>query len=258
MQRVTMMPQLILLFLTIASERGWSQFDSKMPRVPVGMPSSLISAVPRIFQVYGSIVDLYHDSVSVVDANGAYQRRDTLVQRTQVNSFAPCIHGDGDTIFSFTTIGLLAIDVRRTTGDPPAPFTGREVLTGVIVELQRLLGFWQPLDSLTSTLRSDSVQVGVCNQDMIEIYPNPFGSSLRVRFRNETGRVAGSRVYTLDGRPISHLVEVRSTAPITEWSWDGVGDDGSTVSAGVYLVQILLEHPDHTNWIVKSAPVIKL
>lgn len=258
MHRVTLMPQIITLLLAIASGEAWSQPASKMPRVPVGMPSSLVSAVPRIFQVYGSVEDLFHDSVSVVDANGVSQRRDTLVRRTQFSSLAPCNRGDADTIFSFTTIGLLAIDAPRTTGELPAPFTGREELTGVVVELRRLLGFWQPLDSLTSTFSSDSVQEGGANQAQIEIYPNPFASSLRVRFGNETGRVAGSRVYTLDGRPVAYLVQVRTTPTLTEWSWDGVCDDGFTVPAGVYLVQILLEHADHTNWRIKSTPVIKL
>jgi uncharacterized delta-60 repeat protein len=70
----------------------------------------------------------------------------------------------------------------------------------------------------------------------LKAVPNPFSQSVRLLARNlSPGSVV--RVYDCLGRCIRSWFD-RGTSVSPEWTWDGTDDEGSPLSAGVYVVRV--------------------
>jgi flagellar hook assembly protein FlgD len=68
-----------------------------------------------------------------------------------------------------------------------------------------------------------------------EMFPNRRGEPMRVRLF-VPGRNAGVLVYRTDTESPSLVLERRVPAGDTVWTWDGTGEDGSSLPSGTYVV----------------------
>ncbi len=73
-------------------------------------------------------------------------------------------------------------------------------------------------------------------------YPNPFTNGINLYSPNlKSGDVLSVYVYDLEGRRIARLMEnARLTSSELLLEWDGTGEDGSTVSNGMYYISVRL------------------
>ena len=70
-------------------------------------------------------------------------------------------------------------------------------------------------------------------------YPNPFNSSVNLRYHlNEPGRVDVA-VYSITGQLVRHLLSEDDVQPGSySVAWDGLSDRGAQVASGMYLVRV--------------------
>ncbi len=223
--------------------------------LPQLLPSALVSPTPRMMVVYGGIPATYVDTRPFVDDNGVVRHRDTLRRRTQCVTSAPSIAGTADTLFCFSTVGLLALDVPRRHYDDPARFTGREVFTGLFVDLYRHLGFWHQLDTADV---SSSGNTNQSSPSRVWAYPNPFTQSTVIRLRKDHGRVVAVRVYGSDSRYVLDLVPHDVSDGAAECLWNGRDMHGREVASGCYVVQALIELDGFSAWSMESALITKV
>jgi len=74
---------------------------------------------------------------------------------------------------------------------------------------------------------------------MMQIHPNPFNPVTEIRFSLPKTASVDLRVYDLAGRLIRTLADERAfTAGAHSLTWNGRGDDGALVGAGVYLCRL--------------------
>jgi hypothetical protein len=223
--------------------------------LPQGMPSALVSPTPRMMVVYGGIPASYVDTHRYVDDHGVVRQRDSVRRRTQCVSSAPTISGGADTLFCFSTVGLLALDVPRSHHGAPARFSGRETSSGLFVDLYRHLGFWHQLDT------ADVSSSGNANGNTASrfwAYPNPFSQSTVIRLRKGHGHVVAVRVYGSDSRHVVDLVPNDVGAGEEEYLWNGRDQQGRETATGCYVVQALIELDGHATWTMESTLIIKM
>jgi len=71
-----------------------------------------------------------------------------------------------------------------------------------------------------------------------DAYPNPFNPSTSIEFTiNKTERV-NLTVFNITGSKVKSLVDGTVKAGITVLKWDGMDEDGNTVSSGVYFYRL--------------------
>ena len=70
-------------------------------------------------------------------------------------------------------------------------------------------------------------------------YPNPFNSSVNLRYHlNEPGRVDVA-VYSITGQLVRRLLSEDNAQPGSySVAWDGLSDGGAQVASGMYLVRV--------------------
>lgn len=85
------------------------------------------------------------------------------------------------------------------------------------------------------TTGSDERFVGATVPALLQNTPNPFRLATRLSFHLPESGWAALRVYDLSGRLAATLVEETRSAGRHEVVWDGRGDDGRPLGAGIYF-----------------------
>jgi len=70
------------------------------------------------------------------------------------------------------------------------------------------------------------------------IAPNPFRSTTNLSFGLARGGAVELSIYSVDGRRVKQLVHAVRDAGTYVEAWDGRGDDGGTVAAGIYYARL--------------------
>lgn len=99
------------------------------------------------------------------------------------------------------------------------------------------LGFWWEVPaSLVAVERATPP----ARFDLDQNAPNPFASSTTIRYAIPAGQHVPVfvGVYNLQGALVKTLVSSRRDPGEYRLSWDGRGDDGTNLSAGIYFVRI--------------------
>ena len=75
---------------------------------------------------------------------------------------------------------------------------------------------------------------------LISNYPNPFNPSTVIRFSVSPDAKINLTVYDIKGKLIKRLISEKSFVPnkINSVVWNGIDENGSNVSSGVYLYQL--------------------
>lgn len=213
-----------------------AQIDSGDPRNPDVLPSQLTPPQPRVFQVYGGVSTLWRDSIKIVNGNGDSVMVDTVRRRTQTVSSAPSTSAANDTLYMYSTVGLLVLDRLESDTAAPAPFSGREAISDTMVDLHRYLGFWLRMDVLSSVPDPDNP---VVTGPAILAWPNPFTDVIRLRIARGQFEDIEAYAYSLDGRLLARLPQESADDDGWIYTWDGKGPDGLDVASGTYLVRLL-------------------
>ena len=96
-------------------------------------------------------------------------------------------------------------------------------------------GSYSVVLSLPTSIEAGAISVGF---QLFPNYPNPFNSSTLIPYSlAEPGHVELA-VYNLLGHRVRTLEDSHRPAGAQAAAWDGRGDDGSWVSAGVYLYRL--------------------
>ena len=72
-------------------------------------------------------------------------------------------------------------------------------------------------------------------------YPNPFNPSTVIDFSIATEGFVSLNVYDITGRMVSTLVEGNLSTGYHNVVWDGVDNNGMSVSAGIYIYALQTE-----------------
>lgn len=214
----------------------FAQVDSGDPRNPDVLPSQLTPPQPRVFQVYGGISTLWRDSIKIVNNNGDSVMVDTVRRRTQTVSSAAFTSSANDTLYMYSTLGLLVLDRIVDSSDVPAPFSGREAISDTMVDLHRYLGFWLRMDFILTVPDTNNP---VTTGPTVMAWPNPFTDNIRLRVARNRFEDFEAYAYSLDGRQLARLPLESSDDDSWTFSWDGKGADGTEVASGTYLVRLL-------------------
>jgi hypothetical protein len=83
----------------------------------------------------------------------------------------------------------------------------------------------------------DAVPVGA-RAAVNKIYPNPFNPSTTIEFSVPKPGPATVRIYDLQGRLVSTLVNEALGAGVYRVRWNGKSDDGRDLSSGVYFARV--------------------
>lgn len=245
-----------LVFAVSASVVLHAQFETSAPRNPDVMPSQFVPPVPRVFQVYGTISALYRDSVTVVDPNGDSVRVDSVRRRAQTVTMAPSTESGriGDTLFMYSSLGLLVLDRLETQNDSMPMFSGREAISDTMVNLGRHFGFWMRIDVISSV--PDDPNPAVPGPTVM-VWPNPFVEVVRLRILRGPFTDVETYVYSLDGRLIAQLPMESSDDEGFQFRWDGKGTDGVDVASGTYIVRLLAQLPNVSQRIGYTAKIMR-
>jgi hypothetical protein len=76
------------------------------------------------------------------------------------------------------------------------------------------------------------------NVSLSQNYPNPFARSSTIRFAVPRAQQVSLRIYDIAGRTVRTLVNGRLDAGAHQRVWDGRGDSGQRVAAGVYFYRL--------------------
>lgn len=248
----------LLFVCTCAIVAGYApsmlaQVDVGEPPSPDSLPTQFVPAVPRVFQVYGSISSLYTDKVKVVNPNGDTVLVDSVRRRSQVVTYAPSSFRPGDSVFLYGTVGLTAIDMSQTLTDADAPLSGRDP-NGDVVSAYRYLGFWFRIDVIMSTPDDDNpVRTGPA----VLVWPNPFRDVVRLRVAKGEFEDIDADVYSIDGRRLAGLTKELDDENAAEFMWDGTDTQGNDVANGTYVVRLLAKLPVSSNRVGFSAKIMR-
>jgi flagellar hook assembly protein FlgD len=72
----------------------------------------------------------------------------------------------------------------------------------------------------------------------LQTLPNPSAHQTVIRFETRNGGRVQVAVYDPTGRRVRMLSERTLAAGVQNLSWDGRGDDGRAVTAGIYLIRV--------------------
>ena len=142
----------------------------------------------------------------------------------------------------------------ETPGLPSTIYeTGDTSLAVNITELTRNDTSWWEVTSSDGELQSSSemwsffVDAAVGLDDWIGIpteftlhqnYPNPFNPTTTLRYGLPESSDVKMVIYDLRGREVRHWIQKSQAAGWYELSWNGLNQDGTAVSTGVYLARI--------------------
>ena len=253
--------RLIVVICTHLMVVGWSavsalaQVDTTDPPNPTVLPSQFTPPVQRVFQVYGSIVSQYRDKVKVVDGNGDTVEVDSVRPRSQVVTSGDAALGTGDTLFMYSTLGMLAIDLSQTRTTVDAPFSGREAKSDTLVDLYRYLGFWMRIDVILSVPDDGNP---VTPGPTVYAWPNPFRDVVRLRVPRGVFESIEAYAFSLDGRDLGKLSVESEDDQAYVFVWNGTDSNGTDVANGTYIVRLLGMLPGSTQRVGYSAKIMRV
>ena len=74
--------------------------------------------------------------------------------------------------------------------------------------------------------------------ELSQNYPNPFNPSTMIEFNTVAGGHAILDIYNISGQRVRHLLDADVTSGVTAIEWDGLTDEGTEVSSGIYLYRL--------------------
>ena len=83
----------------------------------------------------------------------------------------------------------------------------------------------------------DDIQIPV-QYSLHQNYPNPFNPVTTIQYELPENSFVKVRIYDLNGRLVTTLINREETAGYRAIKWAGMDDKGKTVSAGIYLYEI--------------------
>jgi hypothetical protein len=113
-------------------------------------------------------------------------------------------------------------------------------------EVQQGVLYWYKIEEIpmegSSTFYGPIVVEGVNTRptefDMAQNYPNPFNPQTTIDYQLPDNTHVTIRVYNLVGQLVKILVNKDMTAGYFNVTWDGLDQEGSKVSSGIYLVRM--------------------
>jgi hypothetical protein len=88
-------------------------------------------------------------------------------------------------------------------------------------------------------LRSSDLQSEQAQQtfELVQNFPNPFNNRTHFRFTLPEKGLVSLEVYDVLGRLVKRIINNKTLEASTyqQFSWDGTGDTGQSVSSGIYL-----------------------
>ena len=76
------------------------------------------------------------------------------------------------------------------------------------------------------------------NNNLLEVYPNPFRYSTLISFDNPTGESLIINVYNVNGNVVSSLYDASSAPQKGTFWWDGSDMNGNPLPAGTYIIRM--------------------
>ena len=89
--------------------------------------------------------------------------------------------------------------------------------------------------------------------ELINCYPNPFNPNVNIEFSVPDEAMISVDIYDVNGNKVKTLVNKNMNPGLISLDWDGVSDSGSSVSSGVYLIQIKMNQ----NIVMKKITMLK-
>ncbi|MFM8770406.1 MAG: hypothetical protein ACKOE4_00070 [Candidatus Kapaibacterium sp.] len=244
-----------VLALAGLSLTALAQVDTTDPPNPTVLPSQFTPPVQRVFQVYGSIVSNYREKVKVVNNNGDTVEVDSIRPRSQVVTSGDGSLGTGDTLFMYSTLGMLSIDINQTRTIADAPFSGREAKSDTLVDLYRYLGFWLRIDVILSVPDDGNP---VTPGPTVYAWPNPFRDVVRLRVPRGVFESIEAYAFALDGRDLGKLSVESEDDDAYVFVWNGTDPSGNDVASGTYIVRLLGQLPGSSQRVGYSAKIMRV
>ncbi|UCC80066.1 MAG: T9SS type A sorting domain-containing protein [Candidatus Zixiibacteriota bacterium] len=74
--------------------------------------------------------------------------------------------------------------------------------------------------------------------ELAQNYPNPFNAATRIRFALPEARMTTIEVFNISGQRVGTLIDRYLEAGKYDITWNGIGDNGKSVSSGVYFYRL--------------------
>jgi len=170
----------------------------------------------------------------------------------RVEGYAPMYYVqevNGDQI----TLGLIgALPVPVPTSDPPGIMDpGQSLHVRLLLRPGRVSGGELQLEGgqlsghdgvlLAVNLEVPSVPLRGGSIAVSQARPNPFSSSTRFTVALERAGSLDISVHDISGRRLAGIFHGTRDAGVQEFSWEGRGDDGSTLPNGIYFMRVDLD-----------------
>ena len=101
---------------------------------------------------------------------------------------------------------------------------------------RRFTKIYKP-DSTTSVSLNDGSVTQLTT--LYQNFPNPFNLSTEVKFKLNKLEAVSIKVYNIIGKEIKQLLQENLPFGEHNVQWDGKGDEGSTLSSGIYFIQMI-------------------
>jgi hypothetical protein len=99
---------------------------------------------------------------------------------------------------------------------------------------RRMTRIYKP-DSLTSV----NEEFLLSNMKLHQNYPNPFNQETNIKFQLNKSETISIKVYNILGKEIKLLLEENLPAGEHYVQWDGKGNEGNSLSSGIYFIQMM-------------------
>lgn len=109
------------------------------------------------------------------------------------------------------------------------------------IRIETVLARGSANQSVAIVYRNERLPVVPSVTALGRIAPNPFRANASLAFDLARPGPVDLTVYSVDGRVVRHLVRGARDAGAYRVAWDGRGDDGSPVAAGVYYARLVTE-----------------
>jgi hypothetical protein len=87
----------------------------------------------------------------------------------------------------------------------------------------------------TSVNKKDAVDSAV-----VSVYPNPFNSTVTIRFNLKTASKISGIIYNILGQKVNEVANFENATGIKTVRWYGKNNFGSTVSSGFYILRVIV------------------
>ena len=185
-------------------------------------------------------------------ATDSYAMLDTLVSVEQGECHSDFLTDFGtvnvlrDTLDTAERLEVLGVSLTFTTAVNLADLTANFTASAMHVPATIVVVGAKPVPSVTGVAPGQAT-----GAELSRSYPNPFADHTTIHYRVAEPTPVKIEVYDAAGRVVKRLVNLASqVAGDHSITWDGRGDGGARVSAGVYLYRVTLGDRTWTNTLV--------